>query len=727
MWVVLAALAGCTFLTQDDLDLRLDPDSDGVRFPFDCDDSDPDLGPTVELWPDDDGDGRGDAARGEERCPKDGWVTNDLDCDDTDPARSSDLDDPCHGIDDDCDGLVDDEATGWYATFPDADGDGFGVTNGVKYVCTPLPGYTDSPDDCDDTDATVFPGATEVCDAADNDCDGLLDEGLLFLASVDGDGDGYGDPADARERCELPAGWVADTTDCDDGDANVYPGAPEDCTNGVDEGCRGYDENDTAYTDADGDTFGADGSGHPGCPADANDVFVDGDCDDTDRFRNPARTEDCTDDVDEDCDGITELQQFYADADRDGAGDATAPTMSCGGSATLADNAADCDDTDPDEPLWVSPDGSETGDGTEASPFSTLADALDEDPACVAMRPGEYSVTAHIRADVSIAGTSTADEVVLVAVGFDCATTWGGCSPLFEVDSALLTLTDVTLTGGNGSPSSTATSDGIHRFVCGGLIEATDSVVFIQDSVLEAGTLPAATTFESGGTNYVLDSGGGAICMDGGSLWLTDVLIHGGSATYGGALYLQDAELDIKRAAFAENDADYGGAVWADTSQLQAGQLRGWCNTATYDGGSFWLGGATDASLRYVDLVDDVAATGGSAVWAEDDVFVLLDSAVVQSDAPSGTAAVDGTGLVRVSWSVGAEAGGDAFGSVSERGDVVTTTADVHTITCDGDPSNDTFVLATGSPAIDAGDEGEIDVDGTRADAGANGGPGGAW
>jgi hypothetical protein len=62
----------------------------------------------------------------------------------------------------------------------DADGDGIPVG-----------------EDCDDTDADSYPGAEELCDGRDNDCDGEADEGLETTAFPDRDGDGYGDDAEA--------------------------------------------------------------------------------------------------------------------------------------------------------------------------------------------------------------------------------------------------------------------------------------------------------------------------------------------------------------------------------------------------------------------------------------------------------------------------------------------------------------------------------------------------
>ena len=117
--------------------------------------------------------------------------------------------------------------------------------------------------DCDDLDSTTFPGANELCDQRDNNCDGSIDEGLsLELFYPDRDGDGFGSPDGSVEDCRLPDGFVVDSGDCSDDDASIYPGA-EDYCDGVDRDCDGeVDEADSVdavlfYSDADGDGFGA--------------------------------------------------------------------------------------------------------------------------------------------------------------------------------------------------------------------------------------------------------------------------------------------------------------------------------------------------------------------------------------------------------------------------------------------------------------------------------------
>jgi hypothetical protein len=164
--------------------------------------------------------------------------------------------------------------------------------------------------DCDDTDPAIHPGATEVCDGIDNDCDGDVDElgaegGSPFYA--DDDGDGFGDPAEPATLCEATSGYVADATDCDDDDAAVHPEATEHC-DGVDDDCDGAIDEEGAvgesswYSDEDGDGWGA-GEAQSACDQPDGTVASDQDCDDDDAAVHPEATEIWYDDIDQDCDG----------------------------------------------------------------------------------------------------------------------------------------------------------------------------------------------------------------------------------------------------------------------------------------------------------------------------------------------------------------------------------------------------------------------------------------
>ena len=98
--------------------------------------------------------------------------------------------------------------------------------------------------DCDDGNSAINPGATEVCDGVDNNCDGTIDEGVSTTFYLDSDNDGYGNAAQTIVACTAPEGYVSNSLDCDDGNSAIYPGATEVC-DGVDNNCNGVTDETT--------------------------------------------------------------------------------------------------------------------------------------------------------------------------------------------------------------------------------------------------------------------------------------------------------------------------------------------------------------------------------------------------------------------------------------------------------------------------------------------------
>ena len=168
----------------------------------------------------------------------------------------------------------------------------------------------EAPEDCDDSDAEVFPGADEVCNGLDDDCDDVLPG-----EEADGDGDGWAacDPVD-------PSAF--DGGDCEDLDPEINPGADEVCELGTDEdqlddNCVTGDENDAlllVLLDSDGDGVGSssvEDSERLVC-GDVPEGFAfcglgplaecEEDCDDEDETVSPRASEVC-DGLDNDCDG----------------------------------------------------------------------------------------------------------------------------------------------------------------------------------------------------------------------------------------------------------------------------------------------------------------------------------------------------------------------------------------------------------------------------------------
>ena len=241
------------------------------------------------------------------------------------------------------------------------------------------------PQDCDDTDPSVYPGAEEVCDGAlDNDCDGVDDVDELDL---DGDGqtpcDGDCDDGDAESNSLDRDGDGVDTCaaqpDCDDGDPERYPGRDElcdgldqDCDEAVDEGfADGDGDGSSSCFDCDDDepsAFPGNAESCDGLDNDCNGLADDGfddldgdgfdvcsDCDDGRAAVFPGATPICDGVVDQDCDGVPETDEL--DQDGDGAsscdGDCAdgSPSLSIadadGDGYSTCDAPADCDDGDP--------------------------------------------------------------------------------------------------------------------------------------------------------------------------------------------------------------------------------------------------------------------------------------------------------------------------------------------------------------------------------------------
>jgi len=126
--------------------------------------------------------------------------------------------------------------------YVDADTDGFGDdATGVEQCAQPANTVTIG-GDCDDADFSVYPGAMELCDGIDNNCNSSIDEGLPVTTYYeDLDGDTYGSSV-VITTCEtLGNGFVLITGDCDDNNPNAYPGAMDVLDNGIDENCDGVD------------------------------------------------------------------------------------------------------------------------------------------------------------------------------------------------------------------------------------------------------------------------------------------------------------------------------------------------------------------------------------------------------------------------------------------------------------------------------------------------------
>jgi subtilisin family serine protease len=162
--------------------------------------------------------------------------------------------------------------------YGDHDGDGYSINEG----------------DCDDNDPTVNPGMSEVtCNGKDDNCDGLID--VVYTYYQDIDGDNYGNPNVSIQACTAPSGYVSDNADCDDGDANINPGATEIC-DGIDNDCDGLIDDGIASTPT---TCGVGACSSTGTLSCINGALVD-------TCTPGAPTAEACDGIDNDCDGLVD-------------------------------------------------------------------------------------------------------------------------------------------------------------------------------------------------------------------------------------------------------------------------------------------------------------------------------------------------------------------------------------------------------------------------------------
>ncbi|MFT4974546.1 MAG: hypothetical protein ACI8S6_000429, partial [Myxococcota bacterium] len=444
---------GTTDEVIDTAGMTVDVDGDGYDSSEDCDDNNSVVHPgaaelcdgvdnncdglidddvTSTFYADTDGDGFGDTDDAVEACEAPaGFVPNGNDCDDTEAQDYPSAPERCDGRDNDCDGTVDEDVTTTF--YADTDGDEYGDPDASVEDCDPEPGYTADNNDCDDDEAATFPDAEEVCDEADNDCDGTVDEGVTTTFYADTDGDEYGVADNTTEACSLPSGHAEIPGDCDDTTAAVNPDATEVC-NTIDDNCDGaIDEGVTTtfYDDDDGDGYGDVDDTTEACSAPTGTVTDSTDCDDTEALANPGEAEVC-DLIDNDCDGSTDEgveTTFYADADADGYGDTDDSTDACSAPTGTVTDSTDCDDDEAlanpgeaevcdlidndcdgsvDEGVettyYADDDGDGYGDADDATeactaPSGAVTDSTDCDDAEALSNPGEPEVCDEIDND----------------------------------------------------------------------------------------------------------------------------------------------------------------------------------------------------------------------------------------------------------------------------------------------------------------------------------------
>ena len=752
-------------------------DNDGDGY-WDCDDDDCENAPECQEETDDDGDGYPD----------------DLDCDDGDPDINPDADEVCDGVDNDCDGDIDEDdavdAATWYA---DADADGYGDTSNTTNACVAPSGHTDDDTDCDDNDASIHPGADEHCDGVDNDCDDQTDEDAVDAGTwyPDADGDGYGDGSnDGITNCEHPSGYIEDYSDCDDTDADVYPGADEYC-NGVDDDCDGTVDDDpiadaTWYFDSDGDGYGDAATTTTGCEAPTGYVDDDTDCDDGDASVHPGADEWC-DDVDSDCDGTVDdddaldASSWYLDSDSDGYGDASTSTTACTQPTGHVSDDTDCDDSDDS----INPGADELCDGLDNNCSGTVDD--------VSTGLDTYYLDADGDGygDASSSTTDCAQPTGYVGDDTDCDDTDATINPAATEDTSDGVDNDCdgdvdegsAVVCGDGSASYTSiqdaidvASDGDVITICTGAYEEALTVSGLAvtleglggaDTVFIDGDTSPAITVESGAdldvigvtlTGYNNTSvNGAALDCASSTVTMTDVVVTGSTNDYYGSGICFDAcTATINGMAFEYNDVRWwiyhknGGDLELTESVFHSNTIP-----AAASAGGFIATSNSDAEIRNNLMIDNVSDLNGQGAinisGSTGNVWFYNNTIASNEDNGSGTnslidayvpSAVIENNIIAENtdyeYGISAYYGptveyNDAFGNSSGNYYCYGCTASSTNIEAAPrftDDANWDYSLVTGfSPCIDTGNplSGYNDGDGTRNDMGAFGGAGSAW
>jgi len=258
----------------------------------------------------------------------------------------------------------------------DNDADGFGDDSMPSILACALPAnYVTNNRDCNDASEAVYPGADEICNLVDDNCDGSIDELVQVTVYRDNDDDAFGS-VETSLQCPGTSGWASVSGDCNDSNSRVSPGAAEAC-NGIDDNCNGSVDElllATLFRDLDADGFGT----SPGmqCPGTMGWAALSGDCDDANRNVYPGAREVCNG-IDDNCVmGIDEmlLSVFYEDRDMDGYGVLPSAAM-CTAPPGYVARAGDCNDANRD----ISPMAPEVCNGID----DNCARGPDDTFACV--------------------------------------------------------------------------------------------------------------------------------------------------------------------------------------------------------------------------------------------------------------------------------------------------------------------------------------------------------
>jgi hypothetical protein len=710
-----------------------------------CDGYDNDCDGTIDeellttYYQDLDGDTFGDPSTGADLCEAPvGFVADGSDCNDSSSISFPGAAEVCDELDNDCDGDIDEDSTTIY--YADTDGDGHGDLSRSVEACVLPEGYTLSPTDCDDADPLQNPDRPELCNSEDDDCDGTIDEPDAIDASTwyaDTDGDTFGDLAAPTNACTQPLGFVADSRDCDDTNAAQYPAAPEYC-NTEDDDCDGaIDEEDavdprTWYADADSDTFGNPAVTATACNPAAGYVGDNTDCDDARAATHPGADEYCNT-LDDDCDGTIDEDDavdavaLADDDDGDGFGAVGSTHPSCEG----VDNELDCNDADLTEPLVVdSTYGSASGDGSSASPLDTIQAGIDAANECVVVFPGTYVEAIDFGGATLIVESSEGAAVTTInASGLGTAAV-----SFTSGEGADSVLRGFTITGGDGhsetidTPRTCDSPELCREYTttyCGGGLYIESSDPTLEGLVIEDNVLVESSSTEVDDDLYEVYSFGGGVCIIDSSADISDTVIEGNFADQGGGIWVDEtSSVSFSHIELYDNTAADGAGVEVDGGSFTLSNSISAYNTADDVGGAFYI---IDGGFTATNIVAayDAATTGGELALAGAGTSTVMNSILAYAAGGEGVAAPAGTTFTGTYNNVFGNIDGEYTGTTDPTGSL----GNLSVAPRFRSAATRDFTLLPASPSINAGDPDAAynDVDGTRNNQGAYGGPSGTW